>query len=141
MTPPHRLALPPRLPSCSSGSESSLYFAVTKKQTAAAAAAVQATFQMLLEEKRSIKETSVVKQMPGSDTAELFISDHRLTSRVCQIGKRDAHGQVVNFVFLVSFWVAFFLFYFWLLFFEWQKVPPPMNIKGTLLPLFIAQLF
>lgn len=59
-----------------------MYFAVTKKQTAAAAA-VQAAFQMLLREKRSIKETSVVKQMPagaGSDTAALFISDHRLTS-------------------------------------------------------------
>lgn len=100
---------------------------------------------MLLREKRSIKETSVVKQMPagaGSDTAALFISDHRLTSRVCQIGKTDAHGQVVNFgaVFLVSFWVAFFFFWL-LLFFEWQKVPPPMNIKGTLLPLFITQLF
>lgn len=74
----------------------------------------------------------------GRNTLMLFMSDHRLTSQVCQIGKTDA--QVANFggVFLVGFSVIFLLL---LLFFEWQKVPPPMNIKGTLLPLFITQLF
>lgn len=45
----------------------------------------------------------------GSNTLILFMSDHRLTSQLGQIGKTDA--QVVNFggVFLVCFSVIFFV--------------------------------
>lgn len=67
---------------------------------AAATAAVRAAFQTLPREKRSIKERRAVIQLPagaGSDTSVLFMSDRRLTSQVCQIGKTDARGQVVNF--------------------------------------------
>lgn len=86
-------------------------------------------FDVSLKEK-GIKETSEFNQRPaasGSVTAavSLLTGDWRPCVQIGTEKKRStARGCELS-----------------LSVFEWQNVPPPMNTKGNLLPLFITQLF